>query len=237
MKTSLRVLFFASIAVLLIVAIVVGFWRPGLLRRQTNLGHQLGGDLLADVPGNTVAAFEIGIREHEASENWKYAECDVRETLDNRLVVFHDWDLASVPNSEFNQTVLGEAVSDQPVSELTLKQLQSLRLQGDGCIPTLEEILQAAVRLDPVKPILLEIKLLQSDQARYHMIKLAEQYRDQHGLEIHFLAFIRNVNRSFDDPTEWLDRISKSGFRVYQAYRPKTAEYDLCETWDNYLND
>ena len=123
-------------------------------------------------------------------------------------------------------------VGDQPINQLTLEQLQRLRLEGDSRIPTLEEILQTAVRLGPTKPILLEIKLLHSDVARHRMIELAKQYRDEHNLEINFLAFIRNIKRSFDDPTEWLDRISKSGFRVFQTYRPKTAEYDLCKTWN-----
>ena len=233
MKTTFKISFFVLLSFLLCIAVIVGCWRPGLMRAQPNNGHQLGGDLLAGVPGNTIAAFEIGIRDHEASDDWKYSECDVRETLDNRLVVFHDWDLSNVPNSKFNQTVLGGAVGDQPVNELTLNQLQSLRLEGDSQIPTLEEILQAAVRLQPSKPILLEIKLLHSDKARYRLIKLAKQYRDESDLQIHFLAFIRNINRSFEDPAEWLDRISKSGFRVYQTYRPKTSEYDLCETWDD----
>ena len=233
MKTTLKMSFFVLLSCLLGIAVVVGCWRPGLMRAQPNDGHQLGGDLLSGVPGNTIAAFEIGIRDHEASEDWKYSECDVRETLDNRLVVFHDWDLSKIPNSKLNQSVLGEAVGDQPINKLTLEQLQGLRLKGDSQIPTLEEVLQAAVRLQPSKPILLEIKLLHSDKARYRLIELATQYRDDHKLQIHFLAFIRNINRSFDDPTEWLDRISKSGFRVYQTYRPKTAEYDLCETWDD----
>ena len=233
MKISLKISLFSLLALLFGIAIIVGCWRPGLMRAQPNDGHQLGGDLLAGVPGNTITAFEIGIRDHEASEDWKYSECDVRETLDNRLVVFHDWDLSNVPNSKFNQAVLGEAVGQQPINELTLEQLQSLRLEGDSQISTLEEILQAAVRLRPAKPILLEIKLLHSDVARYRLIELAKQYRDENNLQIHFLAFIRNINRSFDDPTEWLDRISKSKFRVYQTYRPKTAEYDLCKTWND----
>lgn len=233
MKTSMKISFFTLFAFLLVIAVVVGCWRPGLMRAQPNNGHQLGGDLLPDVPGNTIAAFEIGIRDHESSEDWKYSECDVRETFDNQLVVFHDWDLSNVPNSKFNRAVLGKAMGDQPVNELTLEQLQSLKLEGGSRIPTLEEILQAAVRLGPAKPVLLEIKLLHSDEARYRMLEIAKQYRDQHGLDIHFLAFVRNINRSFDEPTEWLDRISKAGFRVYQTYRPKTAEYDLCETWDD----
>ena len=233
MKTSVKILSISAMACLLCTVVVVGCWRPGLLRGAPNDGHQLGGDLFADVPGNTIEAFEIGIRAHEASADWKYSECDIRETVDNRLIVFHDWDLASVPNSEFNQTVLGEAVGDQPVNTLTLEQLQRLQLKGGHQIPTLEEVLQVAGRLKLKKPILLEIKLLESDAARYRMIALAKQYRDEHGLEIHFLAFIRNIKLSFNDPAEWLKRISDSGFRVYQTYRPKTAEYDLCETWDD----
>ena len=231
MRTSLRIFVFTSLVLLLAIIIVVGCWRPGMMRAQPNNGHQLGGDLLADFPGNTIEAFEIGIREHEASPEWKYSECDVRETVDNRLVLFHDWDLSSVPNTEANQTVLTETVGDQPVNQLTLEQLQALQLQGGARIPTLEEVLEAAVRFGPAKPILLEIKLLHSEEARYRMLDLAKRYRDQHGLKIQFLAFIRNINRSFDEPREWLDRFSDAGFRVYQVYRPKTQEYDLCETW------
>ena len=231
MKTSLRIFVLTSLVLLLAIIIVVGCWRPGVMRAQPNNGHQLGGDLLADFPGNTIEAFEIGIREHEASSEWKYSECDIRETVDNRLVLFHDWDLSSVPNTEANQAVLSETVGDQPVNQLTLEQLQALQLQGGARIPTLEEALEAAVRIGPAKPILLEIKLLHSDEARYRMLDLAKRYRDQHGLEIQFLAFIRNINRSFDEPRQWLDRFSEAGFRVYQVYRPKTQKYDLCETW------
>lgn len=231
MRASVRIVFFTSLALLLAIAVVVGCWRPGVMRAQSNNGHQLGGDLLPEIPGNTIAAFEIGIREHEASAEWEYSECDLRETVDHRLVVFHDWDLASVPNTEVNQAVLGETVGDQPVNALTLDQLQALELQAGHRIPELEEVLQAAGRVGPAKPILLEIKLLHSDEARSRMIDLAKRYRDEHDLEIHFLAFIRNVNRSFDEPRLWLDRFSEAGFRVYQVYRPKTPEYDLCETW------
>ena len=233
MKTSRQIFLCAACACVLIAGGVVGFWRPGLLRGQSNDGHQLGGDLLAEVPGNTIAAFKIGIRDYEASPEWKYSECDVRETIDNRLVLFHDWDLSNIPDSEFNRSVVGEPVGGRPINELTLDQLQTLQLLGDHRIPTLEEMLQTAAEIGPVKPILLEIKLLHSDTARERMIELAMQYRDEHDLEIHFLAFIRNVNRSFPEPQHWLDRISDAGFRVYQVYRPKVAEYDLCETWND----
>lgn len=233
MKTSLRIFFMSAMTFLLLIAVVVAYWRPGLLRGKPNDGHQLGGDLLVNVPGNTIEAFEIGIRDHEASAGWRYSECDVRETADNQLIVFHDWDLSNVPNTEANQAVIGESLGEQPIIELKLSQLQSLELEGGHRIPTLESVLQTAARIKPEKPILLEIKLLHSDSARYRMIELATQYRNEHNLEIQFLAFIRNINRSFDNPVKWLKRISKSGFRVYQTYRPKTAEYDLCETWDN----
>lgn len=32
-----------------VIAAVVGFWRPGLLRGQSNEGHQLGGDLFKEL--------------------------------------------------------------------------------------------------------------------------------------------------------------------------------------------
>ena len=167
----------------------------------------------------------------ESSNDWQYAECDVRETRDHHLVVFHDWDISKVPNSEVNQRALGAPVRAQPICELTLEQIQGLKLECGCGIPTLEEVLQAIVVASPTKPLLLEIKYLHSNQGRTRLTELARQYRDNSDTEIHFLAFIRNLQRSFPDPTAWLKQCHDAGFCVYQVYRPKTKDYDLCETW------
>ena len=213
-----------------VIAAVVGFWRPGLLRGQSNEGHQLGGDLFKELSGNTIECFEKGIENFESRDGWLYAECDIRDTKDGHLIVFHDWDISSVPNSAENQAAIGGPVSNQAICDLTLDQIQGLTLKCGCKIPTLEELLEKAVELKLKKRLLLEIKYLHTDVGRERLVELAIQYRDGHEIEIHFLAFIRNIYRSFPNAEAWLKKVSQSKFHVYQAFRPKTAEYDLCET-------
>jgi len=96
---------------------------------------------------------------------------------------------------------------------------------------SLAEFFQCAAKLKPSKPILLEIKLFHDRKTCSRVIEMAKAFRDETGLEVHFLAFIRNIKRSHPEPKAWLDEFKAADFRVYQAYRPKTAQYDLCETW------
>jgi len=221
-------LFFAGAVTVLCV---VGFWRPGLFLKEENIGHQLGGDILADISGNTLEALKVGLSKHESSPEWHYAECDIRETSDHQLIIFHDWDISAVPDSPENRTALGEPVSDQAICDLTREQLQQLTLKCGCKIPTLEEVLQVTVAAKPQKPLLLEVKYLHSDEGRQQLLELAKRYRNSSEAEIHFLAFIRNIKRSFPEPKRWLRQCAEAKFRVYQVYRPKTADYDLCKTW------
>ena len=230
-----RIVQFAALALFLVVcffAIIAGCFRPGILRGTPNDGHQLGGDLLPAIPGNTLEAFEAAITDHESNASYLYSECDIRETKDNQLVVFHDWDISGVPDTEENRDALGEPVGNQAICDLTLEHLQSLRLKGGCKIPTLKQVLDKTIQLKLAKPLLLEIKYLHSDQARQELLRSAIEFREGSEIEIHFLAFIRNIKRSFPEPEQWLEELSNNGFRVYQVYRPKTKEYDLCETWD-----
>ena len=230
-----RIVKFSFLALLLFAAFVgcvAGWFRPGLLRGTPNDGHQLGGDLLSEIPGNTLESFESAIEDLESRSTYLYSECDIRETKDNQLIVFHDWDIRAVPKTDQNRDALGEDVDKQPICELTLQQLQSLRLQGGCRIPTLDEVLEKAIQLKPAKPVLLEIKYIHSDAARRELIESAKRFREDSGLEVHFLAFVRNIKRSFPEPEQWLQEFSSNGFRVYQVFRPKTQENDLCETWN-----
>jgi len=168
---------------------------------------------------------------HESSADWLYSECDIRETCDHQLIVFHDWDISAVPDSPENRTALGEPVAGQAICDLTREQLQGLKLKCGSGIPMLEEVLQATVAAKPQKPLLLEVKYLHSDRGRQQLLELAKRYRDSGDVEIHFLGFIRNIQRSFPEPKLWLQQCAEAKFRVYQVYRPKTANYDLCEHW------
>ena len=170
----------------------------------------------------------------ESKDEYTYTECDLRETKDNQIVLFHDWDLARlVPDTDANRQALGVEVIDESVllKDLTLLQIQNLSLKNGCKIPTLEEFFVCAKEQQPKKPILLELKLLRTEAACSRVIEMAKQFRDESELEVNFLSFIRNINRSHPHPRKWLNEFRQAGFRVYQAYRPKTPAYDLCETW------
>ena len=94
-KLSLLALLLAAV----FIGCIVGWVRPGLMRSTPNDGHQLGGDLLAEIPGNTLESFEVAIAKLESRPGYLYSECDIRETKDNQLVVFHDWDIRAVPKT------------------------------------------------------------------------------------------------------------------------------------------
>ena len=227
MKRTIRRALLGIAISLVIVFLIVGFWRPGIFRGRPNDGHQLGGDLTTSLSGNTLECFERAVELYEHQESWRYAECDIRETKDNQLVVFHDWDISSLENSADNRAALGENVSRQAIRDLTLQQIQSLKLNCGNRVPTLEQILEKATELKLEKPILLEFKHLHSDQGRDRLFDLAKRYRDEHGIEIHFRSFVRNVEICFPETKKWMAKFSDSGFRVYQVYRPKTAQYDM----------
>ena len=78
-----------------------------------------------DVDENTIPAFEQALM-HGAT----HLESDIQATKDGIAVLFHDDDLSRV------------AGLDKPVSELSLEQLQNIRLNSGGTIPTLKETLQ-----------------------------------------------------------------------------------------------
>ena len=208
MKRIFKLSCLALLLLAVLAGYVVGWVRPGVMRGTPNDGHQLGGDLLAEFPGNTLEAFEVAINELESSPKYLYSECDIRETKDNQLVVFHDWDIGEVPNTDRNRKSLGEDIDEQPICELTLEQIQGLELKGGCRVPTLEQVLQKAVELQPTKPLLLEVKYLHSDIGRQQLFELAKQYREKCEFEIHFLSFIRNINRSFPDPEQWFEECS-----------------------------
>ena len=231
MKKIIRLAVRGIVVAAIIIFLIVGFWRPGILRGQPNDGHQLGGDLMAKLSGNTIECFDRAIVLYEHQTSWQYAECDIRETKDHHLVVFHDWDISVVEDSVDNRAALGEPVSDQAICDLTLKQIRGLKLKCGNRIPSLEQVLEKAVELELKKPMLLEFKHLHSDQGRDQLFDLAKRYRDEHKIEIHFLAFVRNIGICFPDSKKWMAKFSDNGFRVYQVFRPKTADYDLCPSW------
>jgi glycerophosphoryl diester phosphodiesterase len=87
------------------------------MKRILNIAHR---GFTKHFPDNTLEAFEaaIGIPVDGI-------ECDVHETADNRFIIFHD------------REILG-----RDISQMTLSEVQDVRLDGKYRIPTLEQTLE-----------------------------------------------------------------------------------------------
>jgi glycerophosphoryl diester phosphodiesterase len=87
------------------------------MKRILNIAHR---GFTKHFPDNTLEAFEaaIGIPVDGI-------ECDVHETDDNRFIIFHD------------REILG-----RDISQMTLSEVQDVRLEGKYRIPTLEQTLE-----------------------------------------------------------------------------------------------
>jgi glycerophosphoryl diester phosphodiesterase len=87
------------------------------MKRILNIAHR---GFTRDFPDNTLEAFEaaIGIPADGI-------ECDVHETADSRFVIFHDSEIDS-----------------REISQMTLKEVGQVKLEGKYRIPTLEQTLE-----------------------------------------------------------------------------------------------
>jgi glycerophosphoryl diester phosphodiesterase len=87
------------------------------MKRILNIAHR---GFTKQFPDNTLEAFEaaIGIPVDGI-------ECDVHETADNRFIIFHD------------REILG-----RDINQMTLNEVQDVRLEGKYRIPTLEQTLE-----------------------------------------------------------------------------------------------
>jgi len=200
------------------------------LARAGNTGHRMGGDVFA--PENTLLCYKQAVENLQGRADFHYVELDIQETKDGQVVVFHDTDgiKRMVPRNNHNLAVLEEVLrriefDKIRISDLTLSQISELTLESNARIPSLEEVLEASVRWKLRKPMLIEIKSLRSDQCRYNLIALVARFSGS--LEVDFLAFEKNFDRSFPDPLRWKAVFKKNGLKVYVAKKPKTAEFDL----------
>ncbi len=87
------------------------------MSRILNIAHR---GFTRDYPDNTLEAFEAAIQIPADG-----IECDVRETADNRFVMFHDPEL-----------------SGEPIERMKLDEIGRVRLPGGFRVPTLEETLE-----------------------------------------------------------------------------------------------
>lgn len=195
--------------------------------------------------------------------NFKYLEFDVQETRDGHLVLFHDKSLKRMlPANSKNKKAISSIIKEirkqvfHPrdlevdgkikykklgIKDLSLEQLKRLVLSGtlSEKVPTLEEFIFSARELGLVKPLVLEIKSIRSDAAKWKVIELLASFRDEYfsrtdvvfekGYDmsptgVGFLSFPKAFSKSFGkegskDRVGWCKILKDFGFKkIYRAY-------------------
>lgn len=193
----------ASLTVVLVLLAISIFTITKLQSSPLNCGHKGGYDCMKGLPENSLALLEQ-IEILQRDPNFKYLEFDIRETKDNELVVFHDKTLLRMlPNKGYNldeyKNILSEEDRDEPnplkakkisswtVSDLTVKQLQRLSLEGrepgSGSlyrVPTLESYIEH-LKGKLYKPIVFEIKQLDTPIGRDKFTTILSSYKNSIG--------------------------------------------------------
>jgi len=209
--------------------LITNFPDKALKVTQHNLGHRLGGDIFK--PENTLYCFKLAMEKLVNERTFYYAELDVQETKDGKIVVFHDHTIKRlVPETKVNLAILKKNLETTlfeslRIQDLTLDQITQLVLKNDARIPTLKAVLDASVEWKFKKKMLVEIKTFQTDPCRQDLIDLVAQYQNK--LNVHFLAFENNFKKAFPDALRWKAAFKKWDFKIYTATKPKTDEFDL----------
>lgn len=183
-----------------------------------NLGHRAGagkGEHFSKLPENSLLALEASIKglsgqsPIQSHKKFKYLEFDVSETLDHKLVVFHDWTLGRlIKNKGENKKILKELsagpfvqrklkkkrkgrlsrkkgyyLKKLKVSHLKYDELKRFYIGNDHSlnqhIPTLQEFLDKALEYGLKKPIAIELKRIFSDGARKDLISIVNKFREK----------------------------------------------------------
>jgi len=178
-----------------------------IFKKGNNAGHRLGGDIIQSLPENTLevlnAAFLSNVHKHKT---FKYWEFDVRETKDGELVVHHDRFIKP-----------GKAID-----KITFNEVRSYLLKKCCQIPTLAEVMNIFVEKKFKGKVVVETKLLLSDQGRQQFIDITESYRGK-GFKIAYLAFEKAFEKSFGEKkARWCRHLKK-------VMRAKKHKVNLCK--------
>jgi glycerophosphoryl diester phosphodiesterase len=152
-------------------------------------------------------------------KSFRYLEFDVRETLDHEIVVYHGGskgavfsrkkrfkkDHAAVPykghleNIETFKRFVDEGLKKSwkkvRVKDLTLMQIQRLKLKGiyDQHIPSLKEYLEMAAKLGVIKPVMVEIKGINTELGREKLMDIVSEFNETYAT---YADIIINENSS-----------------------------------------
>ena len=183
-----------------------------------NLGHRLGGDVYPYE--NTLSCYKKSLKILQYKKDFHYVEFDIRETKDNKIVVFHDSKIARVvPKSKYNIKVLKRVLKKKRfdkirIKDLTSEEISKLVIAKNVHIPTLEDILKSSIKWGLTKPMHIELKSLHTDTARYKLIELIKKYHKK--IDISIIAFRKYFYQSFPFPPRWIKLLKDNNINAYQ---------------------
>lgn len=150
-------------------------------KHKGNWGHRLAGDIIKgeNIRQNTLKVLRIALNEkiHE-NKRFKYWEFDVRETLDNVLVVHHDRELFKKKKQYIDKLTYAEVIALKP-DVPTYKAVMSM----------LNEKFMGSVAA--------EIKSLISGKGRLALIEEVDLANAKGNLQVKYLAFPGKFKKSF----------------------------------------
>ncbi len=196
---------------------------------------------------NTLAAYE-----QAWSAGMKYCECDITLTLDNKLVLCHDYDLNRLARND----VKGENTQAvRPIIELTYDELLAFPLKNGTYAPLLSDVLQSARRAHGEAQLVIEIKPgADGSSVAAHLCYLicmdSELLKRVAAIMSFDLYILHNFVKFFDATMEMTAAarvgggVSITGPPDIQKYRPKMlfllknpdgsdVEHEKVIDWDN----
>ncbi|BBM88057.1 glycerophosphodiester phosphodiesterase family protein [Candidatus Uabimicrobium amorphum] len=187
-----------------------------------NWGHRAGVDHYTNLPENSLYILEKSLNTIQDNENFVYLEFDIQETFDGKIVVFHDKKLKRMlPNAGDNREIFSvlyqkqkfiermkqlygktPKAHDLKIADLTLSELKTLYLNGNKDnlqqrIPELSEFLASCEKHKLIKPMVVEIKYLKTEEAREDLFNEILVFRDRYVSQINVIK-----EKDYDFPFE-----------------------------------
>ena len=174
-----------------------------------NSGHRLG---TSGTPTeNTGEGLQSSLGNASKSD-FRYWEFDIQESSDGKVFVFHD-DAITVDGS------LSET------SDMEFSKIHEAGLQQGISIPLLSEVCEHL--RDREEPVMVEIKHLETDQARTEVLETISKMR-----KWKLMATPIRISRSFPEESrdEWGSRFESEGVELVRVGRHRLNLFRSCKT-------
>jgi len=160
--------------------IVIFLLIPLLL--SANSGHRLGKNVIKKYPENTVEILREALdKDVHKKKSFRYWEFDIRETQDERMVVYH--------NKKIKEIYIFKTEYDI---------LREIRLKDCCQLPTPEEVLEVLNGRYKGK-VAAEIKHLYSHNVKRNLIQLVDHYNSKGNLRIVMIMTLKHFKKSFSE--------------------------------------